>query len=363
MDINSVNIFAPLNNLGYGVHSYNYVKALKRYYKVLINPIGNIDISKEEASLLDYGFERKSPSIMIFHEQFMNRFTGNPMIGYPVFETNLIDEQSKSLLNQLDYIFVTSRWAKDILLSNHIKEPNSIFIIREGVDTNKYSITIQKHTATNIFTFIHVGKHEERKNTNLIISAFIKAFRNKEANLIMHSYNPFSRTITDFDFSNIVHNREQIGNNTNVYTFGKCKIIFSFPTKDNLNSLYNSANIGIFPSKAEGWNLPLIEALTCGVPSIATFNTGMTEYLEYLKDDMNDLIIYDMEEEIANDGKWFHGNKGSWYTITEKQLIDKMLYAYNNYDKFNRDKISKIIKDNFDWKFTALRTKKVFESI
>ena len=43
--------------------------------------------------------------------------------------------------------------------------------------------------------------------------------------------------------------------------------------------LYNNYDALIFPSRAEGWGLPLIEAIACGLPVISTYYSGHAEYL------------------------------------------------------------------------------------
>src|SRR3990167_8470739 len=111
----NLNIFAPLNNLGYGIHSYNYIKSLLPYYGINYTGIGDVECNdKKFLSKLNIDFDINTVSLMIFHEFFMNRFAGKIRIGYPVFELDKIDNYSIKLLNQLDYIFVTSKWAKEI---------------------------------------------------------------------------------------------------------------------------------------------------------------------------------------------------------------------------------------------------------
>ena len=46
-----------------------------------------------------------------------------------------------------------------------------------------------------------------------------------------------------------------------------------------LNKYYNSANLLIFPSLAEGMALVLLEAMACGLPIIATPNSGACDII------------------------------------------------------------------------------------
>src|SRR5687767_11239420 len=50
------------------------------------------------------------------------------------------------------------------------------------------------------------------------------------------------------------------------------------PTDAELRGFYNSISIFVFPSRAEGWGLPGMEALACGAALVAADSVGMREY-------------------------------------------------------------------------------------
>lgn len=362
-----INTFAPINQLGYGIHSYNYIKSLQKYFDIGFSPIGNVQCNDHDFIFnLKRTFNQNDPSIMIFHENFMNQFHSKKLrIGFPVFECDKIDDFSRSLLNELDYIFVTSEWAKETLLENKINR--EVIVIREGVNPNIFKITEEKFIDTGKFTFINVGKHELRKNTDLILESFMELFRDKEAALIMHSYNHFTRKFSSINPFNKGFMQEDDNERFIKYAYGDCDIYFTKPlVNSNLETLYNSANVGILPSRAEGWQLPLIEALACGLPSICTNCTGQSEYInnEKMKELQGDLIINldELEKEIANDGIFFNGSKGSWYKLKNMDsLKDRMITAYNK--TYSHKNISDFVTNNFNWELTADKTNKFFQEI
>lgn len=361
-----INVFAPINQLGYGIHSYNYLKSLKKIMGINWTPIGGVQCNDQDfLNSMDREFDQNLISLMIFHENFMNQFhSKNCRIGFPVFECDKIDDFSRSLLNQLDYIFVTSEWAKQTLIDNNVKIDTKV--IREGVNPDIYKITNEKYINTDKFTFINVGKHETRKNTDLILDTFIELFRDKEAALIMHSYNHFTKKFAGLDPFKKGFMQEEVNDKFIKFSYNNCDIYFTHPIDNgDLSSLYNSANVGVFPSRAEGWQLPLIEALACGVPSICTDCTGQSEYITTeLKLMQGDLIIEkdELEKEIANDGIWFNGNKGSWYKLKNvDSLKERMIKAYNK--TYSNKNISDFVTKNFNWDLTAQRTNTFLKEI
>jgi glycosyltransferase involved in cell wall biosynthesis len=48
---------------------------------------------------------------------------------------------------------------------------------------------------------------------------------------------------------------------------------------DVLAGLYTACNAFVAPSRAEGWGLPIIEAMACGLPVITTDHSAPRDYL------------------------------------------------------------------------------------
>jgi glycosyltransferase involved in cell wall biosynthesis len=109
------------------------------------------------------------------------------------------------------------------------------------------------------------------------------------------------------------------------------------------------ADCGIFPSRAEGWNLELLEMMSLGKPVITTNYASHTEFCT--KD--NAYLVDITEKEEAYDGKWFNG-EGNWAKIDQShkdQFIEYMKYVYTN--KINTNKIGIETAEKYNWKNTA----------
>ena len=110
---------------------------------------------------------------------------------------------------------------------------------------------------------------------------------------------------------------------------------------------------GIFPSRAEGWNLELLELLSCGKMAISSNVSAHTEFC-------NSKAVYLIdipEKELAEDGKWFF-KQGSWAKITESTIndfVEAMRAAHKrhqqNKNAINKDGVE--VAKNFTWSNTA----------
>ena len=65
-------------------------------------------------------------------------------------------------------------------------------------------------------------------------------------------------------------------------------------TQENLNILYNIADVLAVPSRIEGFGLVAVEALACGTPVIATNQGGLPEFI-------NEKVgaIVEVEDDVA----------------------------------------------------------------
>jgi glycosyltransferase involved in cell wall biosynthesis len=65
------------------------------------------------------------------------------------------------------------------------------------------------------------------------------------------------------------------------------------PSRKELNALYSMAKVFIFPSWIEGFGIPLLEAMACGVPIIASDRGAIPEVLDHAG------LIIDAEDDAA----------------------------------------------------------------
>lgn len=368
-----INIYAPINTLGYGIHAANIIKALKdkgREYNIL--PLGPAQTDPYFESYLKEGVEKRSefradsPSLFIFHDEYSPQACGSPLVTFSVFETDKIGELNKKLLNNgpTDIVATTTLRHKQILEDNGVTKP--IEVINEGIDDALYNtIPYDPLIDTGKFTYITVGKREKRKNTDLLIELWIKQMKDKEVALIAHTFNPFvhqdknTHPVTNLACWTGVDPRafdlEYKGFNgkSHHFTNGQCDLHFTAPQipLTSMPSLYHSANVGIALSRGEGWDLPLTEMMACGIPCIATDCLGHIEYLHAAPNVQQALKVEVNGTELAEDGIWFKGDKGNWSTIDEEGFIDRLNYTYNNKEKYEEksEELADYMCENYSW--------------
>jgi glycosyltransferase involved in cell wall biosynthesis len=91
------------------------------------------------------------------------------------------------------------------------------------------------------------------------------------------------------------------------------------PTAHDVAALMASADCGVFPARAEGWNLELLEMLALGKTVIASESTGHTAYLT--RENSIGLTMGPPEPATAGG---FVGSWPSWGEAQHEQLVEAM---------------------------------------
>jgi len=307
------NIISPINQLGYGVAGGNIVKALSELENLVsLWAIGRPEWPNEEDhELLTTCFHHAdmpdfdAPCIRIWHQNDMSQFVGRgAKIGFPIFELNKFNEIESYHLANVDKLFVCSEWAKNIVVENIKISPNNVHVIPLGVNSTIFSPVASARKET---VFFNCGKWEVRKGHDILCEAFDRAFEPEDnVELWMMCANPFYTQQENYDWER-KYKTSKMGN--------KVKMIPKQKTQHSVADIMRTADCGVFPARAEGWNLELLEMMACGKHVIATDYSGHTEFC----DDDNCMLIKTDTLEEANDGKWFNG-EGEWAHIGDEQI-------------------------------------------
>ena len=293
-NIKNLSYMAVINNLSYGIVGINFLKHLSKHLKVSLFPISeNIEaeykyhgIIKESLSNSQL-FDPDAPCLRIFHQNNMSTRIGRgKFYGMPIFELNGFSKIEQHHLSQLDHIIVNSKWAKSIVEGN-VQVPCDVVPLGVDIDIFTPSDYIPKKT-----TFLNIGKMEYRKGHDVIIECFNKAFtKNDDVELWLMWNNDFPNCNKE-KWKKLV---------TNSPLSSKIKQLLKQSSSVNVAEIINMSTCGIYPTRAEGFGLPILETMACGKPVITTNYSGHTEFCN---EDNSDLI--DISLEPAKDDEWPH---------------------------------------------------------
>lgn len=173
-------------------------------------------------------------------------------------------------LKTADKIIVVSKSTREDLIHYFNISEEKITVVREAADEkfrplNELELMGVKHKYELDFpTILYVGTLEARKN----LPTLIKAFYNLKKKKIEHKLIIAGKK--GWKYKNIFAMIHQLNLQSEVMFTGYV------PTED-LPALYNVADLFVYPSLYEGFGLPPLEAMACGIPVITSNTSSLPE--------------------------------------------------------------------------------------
>ena len=325
-------------------HYFNSTDKKLLYKQVLWNN----DKSRSDYPLYPDKSKEFTPDVNIVlcetnHHLFYDHYDG-PKIAYNVWESTLQPEGYFNKLKDFDEMWVPSKWQRDCTIAQGYPK-DKIKVVPEGVDIHTFypDYTATHPLTKDKFTFFLAGRWDYRKSIKEIIETFIKTFdKDEDVELIVSVDNPFSNDGLKSTEERLKH-----------YGLEDDRIkILHFPPREEYIRLLKSCSVFVSCARAEGWNLPLIESMACGTPSIYSNCSGQLEFAQGRG------IPVRISHELpvsASTYNHFNENVGNYYEPDFNHLSEMMKLSYEKYDTFKRLALidSETIRKEFSWEHVA----------
>lgn len=239
------------------------------------------------------------------------------------FSQKLISLDSKAIKNSNRITTVSKSCAEE--LRNEYGINREITVINNGVDTNYFTPKIRNVTKEPYI--LYTGRLDSRKGlVDLIESAKYICKKHPEIKFILTGKGAnkkyLEQKIKDIELEN------------NFYFSG-------FVDQLKLIEYYQYASIYVLPSYYEGLPTTLLEAMSCGLPSIATDVAGNSEVI---KDGENGLLVPPKNPKKLAD------------------TINKLLDDDRLRNKIGTNARTHIV-ENYDWEIIADKIEEIYKSI
>lgn len=181
-------------------------------------------------------------------------------------------------------IHTPSRWSKGRLIANGVPE-GIIHVVPHAADS-KYFFPMDRslvdHNRRELgfnvedVILLNIGTHHWNKGLDLLIKSFATVRRkNKNLKLLLKDQRSTYLMNSEFYVQQIL---ADVGMN-DAETMDAIRMIPNHLSLKELNYFYNIADAYLTPYRAEGFNLPAMEAHACGTPVIATAGGATDDFL------------------------------------------------------------------------------------
>jgi len=296
--------------------SFGIVKDLKKEKIDLFHGLSNeIPVGLKKAGI---------PSIVTIHDLIFYRYPHY----YPFFDRKIYEFKVRYATKHVDKIIAVSKQTKSDLINFFDVEESRIEVIYQNCDpifVSKVSEE-EKNRIRSLYNLpeeflLNVGTIETRKNSLLIVKALKKLDTNTHL-VIIGKETPYTQVVKDYITSNNLKNRVHFLKN----------VFFH-----DLPGIYQQASIFIYPSEFEGFGIPVIEALSSGIPVIAAKGSCLEEAggIESIYVDPQDSFkLAEQIEFVLNNSKkrelMIRSGLEHINNFADKKIVDKLFNLYQN---------------------------------
>lgn len=207
------------------------------------------------------------PSVVTVHDLI---FVHCPQYYKPVDRMLYSYKYRRACLNA-DRVIAVSRFTKDDIVKYWHIDPDKIDVVYQGCDkafaadipAEKLAEVRRRYDLPERFV-LFVGSIEERKNAELIVNAlWLLKRQGLQVNAVLAGRStPYCERLK--------RHVAELG------LTDSCRFLHGVPFAD-LPSVYRLASVFVYPSRIEGFGIPMLEALTSGVPAIGCTGSCLEE--------------------------------------------------------------------------------------
>ncbi len=241
------------------------IKSYWRSYGVVKNVVNDkIDLFHGLSNEIPYGLKKAGiPAVVTIHDLIFIRYPEY----YPLLDRLIYRFKFRHAAQKADKIIAISKQTKQDLIRYFGIKEDRIEVIYQNCNPIFHQMITQE--ARNVITqkynlpekyLLNVGTIERRKNLMLIVKA-LKEVDNIHL-VVVGKETEYAETVKEFIGQNDLVNRILFLKNV---------------TYNDLPGIYQQAEIFIYPSRFEGFGIPIIEAMHSGIPVIAAKGSCLEE--------------------------------------------------------------------------------------
>ena len=341
------------------------------FYPISTNGFNNSFFSKEKMlnsalSLQGFGPSKKQIDIDLTYtvpSNFSKRFLSNSKTKCAIYNYETWSEDGgwpsawKNFYNLVDYYFPSSNFSAEVFALNGVPA-EKIFVIPHGIDTKVFNPNIEpiKLNTNKKFKFCSIVAPHYRKNIDLLLEAFCEAFTNKDDVCLVLKTKAYKHSDGMYDAVKNPKGRQGfeivLGDILkplyNKYGKNIPEIILLNSYVDNISSIYNACDCHITTTGAEGFGLPLMESMACGLLSIAPKYSGQ---LDFMNDNNSLLIDTDLRLAKRTEQYWNYNPKSKIGQPRKEHIIKlmkKVVWEKEQLLEKFKPEMDKVIKE-YSW--------------
>ncbi|MCX5713491.1 MAG: glycosyltransferase family 4 protein, partial [Candidatus Omnitrophica bacterium] len=268
--------------------------------------------------------------------------SGKYKIGYTMLEVTGLPKEWVNQANMMNEVWVPSEFNKMTFIQSGVKVP--IYTMPLGIDENYFNPHIKPFKKSGKYTFLSVFEWSERKAPEILFNAYSKAFSKKDNVMLICKIANVNSDV------NVYEEIEKMNLPEKMADF---ELLYNVYLQDyDMARLYRTADCFVLPTRGEGWGMPITEAMSCGLPVIATDWSAHKDYM-----DNSNAYPINVKRLIPAEAKCPYYKGFQWAEPDEEHLIYLMRHVFTQQDESARKglKAHNEIAAKYTWDHTAKR--------
>jgi len=213
-------------------------------------------------------------------QNFPQRFAPNSKTKMAIYayESSIMPHSWKDFYHITDYVLPPSQYVANMMERNGCPK-DKIVVVPHGVDLNVFNpqVSPMKINTNKKIKMLCIAEPHYRKQLDKLLNLYCKSFTSKDDICFVLKTKIFKPgdEIRGFEMDlkpKLLKLKKKYGS-----SMPEIKVISS--RLDNIASLYTACDFFALMTASEGWGVPYLEALACGIPVIAPEHGGQLQFL------------------------------------------------------------------------------------
>lgn len=294
------------------------------------------------------------PVLYIGVANLFKKHPGRPSIGWTMLETDRIPDQWVRQCNTMDEVWVPTSFNLRTFTSSGV-DSEKVAVIPLGTYPERFHPASPplRLAGRRGFAFLANFEWVPRKGYDILLKAYFQEFRSDEdVSLILKTYD---NSRYDPDGRAIKAEVMRFAQDAGVAVPPPVVLLTRVIRPDQMPSLYTAADCYVLPTRGEGWNLPAMEAVSCGIPVIIT---GWSGHLEFLSPDDSYLIPIDGLEPVPGFGvpndEIYAGSRWAIPSLDATRCLMRHVFHHRTEARERACRARERVMRRFTWRHSAL---------
>jgi glycosyltransferase involved in cell wall biosynthesis len=271
---------------------------------------------------------------------------GRCRVGHTMFETDRLPDGWARWCNAMDEVWVPSEFNRETFTAAGV-DPHRLRVVPLGVDASLFRPGYKpfRWQQARGFKFLSMFDLQDRKGMDLLLKAYLAEFKADEDVCLILKITQHTDRMAD-PAALLTHFVEKEAGLTLEKT-PPIILVQGFIPRAELPRLYASADAFVLPTRGEGFGLPYIEALACGLPVIAT---RWSSQLDFLHDGNSYLIdIEGLVPASWRDVEYFAGHRWAQPSVEHLRQLMRTVYSSREEARRRAETGRQEIVERWDW--------------